>query len=149
MVRPGLERAAATSRLELVPPSPAMALLDTALVCGDCIASTPAVQVLVYSSYIQYFTKQRIYDSQKKNSLLEHNGCFLDSFANLSLINLGSFYRCSSSKTNQVYARRINSLLLVCSLSSHRHSYIPLIFGSRFIDSFIINKKPSQCMRDA
>jgi hypothetical protein len=36
---------------------------------------------------------------------------------------------------NPVYARRVNSLLLVCSLSSHRHSYIPLIFGSRFIDS--------------
>jgi hypothetical protein len=37
--------------------------------------------------------------------------------------------------TLPVYARRVNSLLLVCSLSSHRHSYIPLIFGSRFIDS--------------
>jgi hypothetical protein len=37
--------------------------------------------------------------------------------------------------SNPVYARRVNSLLLVCSLSSHRHSYIPLIFGSRFIDS--------------
>ena len=56
-------------------------------------------------------------------------------FANLSLINLVSVFRCSSSKTNPVYARRVNSLLLVCSLSSHRHSYIPLIFGSRFIDS--------------
>ncbi len=46
--------------------------------------------------------------------------------------------RCSSSKTNPVYARRVNSLLLVCSLSSHRHSYIPLIFGSLYW--FIINK---------
>ena len=34
-----------------------------------------------------------------------------------------------------VYARRVNSLVLVCSLSSHRHSYIGLIFSSRFIDS--------------
>jgi hypothetical protein len=34
-----------------------------------------------------------------------------------------------------VYGRRVNSFVLVCSLSSHRHSYIPLIFGSRFIDS--------------
>ncbi len=31
------------------------------------------------------------------------------------------------------------AVIKVCSLSSHRHSYIPLIFGSRFIDSFIIN----------
>jgi hypothetical protein len=46
-----------------------------------------------------------------------------------------SVFRCSSSKTNPVYPRRVNSLLLVCSRSSHRHSYIPLIFGSRFIDS--------------
>jgi hypothetical protein len=28
-----------------------------------------------------------------------------------------------------------NSLVLVCSLSSHRHSYIDFIFTSRFIDS--------------
>ncbi len=28
----------------------------------------------------------------------------------------------------------LNSFVLVCSLSSHRHSYIPLIFDSRFID---------------
>ena len=36
-----------------------------------------------------------------------------------------------------LYARRVNSLVLVCSLSSHRHSYIDLIrgFSSRFIDS--------------
>jgi hypothetical protein len=27
-----------------------------------------------------------------------------------------------------------NSLVLVCSLSLHRHSYVPLIFGSRFIE---------------
>jgi hypothetical protein len=34
-----------------------------------------------------------------------------------------------------LYTRRVNSLLLVYSLSSHRHSYIPLIFDSHFIDS--------------
>ncbi len=33
------------------------------------------------------------------------------------------------------YGRRVNSFVLVCSLSSHRHFFIPLIFGSRFIDS--------------
>jgi len=30
---------------------------------------------------------------------------------------------------------RKNSFVLVCSLSSHRHLFIPLIFGSRFVDS--------------
>jgi hypothetical protein len=35
-------------------------------------------------------------------------------------------------KTNPVYGRRVNSFVLV---SSHRHFFIPLIFGSRFIDS--------------
>jgi hypothetical protein len=54
---------------------------------------------------------------------------------NLNLVNLVSIFRCSSSKTNPVYGRRVNSLLLVRSLSSHRYSYILFIFGSRFIDS--------------
>jgi hypothetical protein len=34
-----------------------------------------------------------------------------------------------------VYGRRVNFFVLVCSLSSHRHSYTPLIFGSRSIDA--------------
>jgi hypothetical protein len=38
-------------------------------------------------------------------------------------------------QTNPVYGRRVNSFVLVGSLSSHRHLFIPLIFGSRFIDS--------------
>jgi len=33
------------------------------------------------------------------------------------------------------YGGHVTSLLLVCSLSSHRHSCILFIFGSRFIDS--------------
>jgi hypothetical protein len=49
--------------------------------------------------------------------------------------NLVSIFRCSSSTTNPVYVSRVNSLVLVCSLSSHRYSYIHLIFSSRFIDS--------------
>ena len=44
-------------------------------------------------------------------------------------------FRCSSPPINPVYERRVNSLTSVCSLSSHRHSYIGLIFNSRFIDS--------------
>ncbi len=33
-----------------------------------------------------------------------------------------------------VYVRRVDSSALVFSLSSHRHSYIGLVFRSRFID---------------
>ncbi len=36
---------------------------------------------------------------------------------NISVINLVSIFRCSSSKTNSVYARLLNSLVLGCSLS--------------------------------
>jgi hypothetical protein len=43
--------------------------------------------------------------------------------------------KCHARTDFPVYGRRINSFVLVCSLSSHRHFFIPLIFGSRFIDS--------------
>ncbi len=38
-------------------------------------------------------------------------------------VNLVSIFRCSSSTANPVYERRVTSIVLVCSLSSHRHSY--------------------------
>jgi hypothetical protein len=41
----------------------------------------------------------------------------------------------SSSPSNPVYARRVDFSALVFSLSSHRHSYIGLVFSSRFLDS--------------
>jgi hypothetical protein len=40
-----------------------------------------------------------------------------------------------SSPSYPVYASRVDSSTLVFSLSSHRHSYIGLIFTFRFIDS--------------
>ncbi len=43
--------------------------------------------------------------------------------------------RSSSPPIHPVYSRDINSSVLVFSLSSHRHSYIGLIFRSLFIDS--------------
>jgi len=46
-----------------------------------------------------------------------------------------SQFRCFSPPINPVYVRRVNSLGLSFSLPSHRHSYIGLIFSSRFIDS--------------
>jgi hypothetical protein len=54
--------------------------------------------------------------------------------ANISFINVVSIFRCSSFKSNPVYARHVDSSALVFSLSSHRHSYIGLVFSSRFID---------------
>ncbi len=53
---------------------------------------------------------------------------------NISSINLVSIFRCSSSPSNPVYVRSVDSSSLVFSLSSHRHSYIGLVFSSRFID---------------
>jgi hypothetical protein len=58
--------------------------------------------------------------------------------ANLSPINLVSIFRCSSPPHNPVYTSRVTVVDpsdLVLSLSSHRHSYISLIFSSHFIDS--------------
>jgi hypothetical protein len=55
--------------------------------------------------------------------------------ANFSSINLVFIFGCSSSPSNPVYARRVDSSSLVFSLSSHRHSNIGLVYNSRFIDS--------------
>ena len=43
-------------------------------------------------------------------------------------------FRGSSSPNNSVYVRHVDSSPLGFSLSSHRHSYIGLVFSSRFID---------------
>ena len=48
---------------------------------------------------------------------------------------LVSIFKFSSSPSNSVYVRRVDSSTLVFSLSSHRHSYIGLVFSSHFIDS--------------
>ncbi len=54
--------------------------------------------------------------------------------ANLSSINLVSIFRCSSSPSNPVYERHVDSSPLGFSLSSHRHSYVGLVFSFPFID---------------
>ncbi len=41
----------------------------------------------------------------------------------------------SSSLTHPVHARRVDLSDFVFSLSSHRHSYLGLVFSSRFLDS--------------
>jgi hypothetical protein len=53
---------------------------------------------------------------------------------NISSMNVVFIFRCSSSTRNPVYVRCVDSSALVFSLSSHRHSYIGLVFISRFID---------------
>jgi hypothetical protein len=52
---------------------------------------------------------------------------------NLSSINLISILRCSSPPNNPVYVRRVDPSALVFSLSSHRHSYIVLLFSYHFM----------------
>ncbi len=51
-----------------------------------------------------------------------------------SQTNVVFIFRCSSSTSNPVYVRRVDSSALVFSLSSHSHSYIGLVFSSHFID---------------
>jgi hypothetical protein len=53
-------------------------------------------------------------------------------------INLVFIFRCSSSTTDPVCARRVN--LLVCSLPLHRHSYIGFLID--FTSSIHNNKLP-------
>jgi hypothetical protein len=53
---------------------------------------------------------------------------------NLSLINL-SIFRYSSPPRNTVYSRRVDLSALAFSLSSHQHSYVSLLYSSRFIVS--------------
>jgi hypothetical protein len=59
--------------------------------------------------------------------------------ANFSSINLVSIFRYSSSSNNPVYSSHVDSSFLGSSLSSHRQSYIGLVFRSFFIDSIINN----------
>jgi hypothetical protein len=54
--------------------------------------------------------------------------------ANFSSINLISIFRYSSSSNNPVFVRYVDSSSLGFSLSSHRQSYIGLVFTSPFID---------------
>jgi hypothetical protein len=54
----------------------------------------------------------------------------------LSSITLVSIFRCSSPPRNPVYVRRVNPSALAFRLSSHRHSYISVLFSFRFIVSY-------------
>ncbi len=51
----------------------------------------------------------------------------------LEKTHLVSIFRCSSPPRNPVYARRADTSALDISLSSHRQSYVRILFSSRFI----------------
>jgi hypothetical protein len=57
---------------------------------------------------------------------------------NISSIDLVSIFRCSSSPINPVYVRCVDFSDFVFSLSSQRHSYIVLVFNSRFLLSSLL-----------
>jgi hypothetical protein len=63
------------------------------------------------------------------------SGLFHFTLATLSSINLVSVLMCSSSPRNPVYVSRVGHSALSFRLSSHRHSYIGLLFGSHFTSS--------------
>ncbi len=54
----------------------------------------------------------------------------LITLTNISSINLVFIFRCSCSPRNPVYVSRVGSSVLFFSVSSHRHSYICLVFNS-------------------
>jgi hypothetical protein len=58
---------------------------------------------------------------------------FSSSQTSVLWINLVSILWCSSPPRNPVYPRRVDPSAVAFSLSSHRHSYISLLFISRFI----------------
>ncbi len=60
-------------------------------------------------------------------------------------MNLVSIFRYSSSSSNPVYESHVISSYLGSSLSSHRQSYIGLVFSSRFIDLIINSFLPHAC----
>ena len=75
---------------------------------------------LAHSTSGQFHSRRKTFSSQFKSKT--------------GNINLDSIFRCCSSPRNPVYARRVDPSALAFSLSSHRHSYISLLFSSRFID---------------
>jgi hypothetical protein len=81
----------------------------------------------------EYFGEKKI--EPKKRGKTKRFSVTLLTMANIWSINLVFIFRCSSSPSNPVYARRVDSSALGFSLSSHRHSYIGFVFSSRFIHS--------------
>ena len=65
--------------------------------------------------------------------LNSHNSPFTRS--NLSPLSLVYIFGCSSPPTKPVYPRRVDLSVVSLSLSSQRHSYISILFRSRFSSS--------------
>jgi len=86
--------------------------------------SWKAVTKLLAAALNRPSSEQLFFSFLKKNS---------KPLVGVSSINLVSIFRCSSSPHNTVYARRVDPSAVACSLSSHRHSYVSLLFSSRFI----------------
>jgi hypothetical protein len=64
--------------------------------------------------------------------LLKHSGEMVVNYI-LRPMRANPAYK--TMRANPAYKRRVDSSSLVFSLSSDRHSYIGLVFNSRFIDS--------------
>jgi hypothetical protein len=85
--------------------------------------------------YLQQNKKKGAKAKGKKNCHTKTKNTYSPiTLANISTINVVFIFRCSSSTSNPVYVRNVDSSALVFSLSSYRHSYIGLVSSSRFID---------------
>ena len=79
--------------------------------CGSLLAKASALRINLNLDGVPIASNSHTHPSHSQTSP--------------AFINLVSIFRCSSSKTNPVYVRRLNSLVLVCSLSSLRSASRP------------------------
>jgi hypothetical protein len=101
---------------------------DLACVYGDGFGSCFLIWVCFFNDYrwsTIHICRLFLFGCNKIISL---------STENLSFSNLVSIFRCSSSPSNPVYVRHVESSPSGFSLSSHRHSYIGFVSSSHFIE---------------
>ena len=104
----GSSRAASTSQIDI----------ENALISDATNAAINIVNVMNYSN-----------TTTNKTVISRTNAAASGVNANVGL------WRNTAAITSLTIKSSGSTIILVCSLSSHRHSYILLIFGSRFIDS--------------
>ncbi len=98
--------------------------------------STTSARLFLLSSYLGLeISLPRLQTNVLTSILMDRVSHSPFTLANFSSFNLVFVFRYSSSTTNPVSERSVDSSFLVSSLSSHRYQYISLLFNPRFIDS--------------
>ncbi len=118
-------------------------IVDSSITVAWLFLLCPNLGLEIFSPRLQIYVLIFIYMGH-----LSHRSLTLTPHTrNFSSINLVFVFRCSSSTTNPVSERRVDSSFLVFSLSSHRYSYITLTLSTflrvrdLFGELFIINRE--------